>query len=140
VLDKRLIIKKQNRYFLLGKNMTKLVTGDFYHAGLYLGKAKGGHFFPSFPLLAMLSELSVSKVFVDDKAEWLFICGRDILGQGIVRTTGSCRKGNYALVLNQYGECLGFGRIVQDPRGLKDKHAVIVNSISDIGDFLRREK
>jgi ribosome biogenesis protein Nip4 len=42
------------------------------------------------------------------------------------------------LILNQYDECLGFGRIMRD---LNEKtNGVVVKNISDVGDFLRRER
>lgn len=76
---------------------------------------------------------------VDEKTAWLFICGRDIFKRGITNISGSKRKGDYTLILNQHEECLGFGKILHnigDDRNSK----VVVKNISDIGDFLRREK
>ena len=53
---------------------------------------------------------------------------------------GSRRKGAYTLVMNEFGECLGFGSIAY---GLDaeagGKADVALKNISDIGDFLRRE-
>jgi len=99
---------------------------------------KEGKFFPSFNLLAILAEAEDSKVVVNEKAAWLFICGRDIFGGGIVSVQGSRREGDFALVLNEFEECLGFGRIVRD-LGAKDAK-VVVQNILDVGDFLRRER
>ena len=91
------------------------MKGDFYYAGLYLGKVgKKGVFFPSFNLLNMLVDVAANKVVVDRKAAWLFICGRDIFREGIVKVMGSKRKGDATLVLNEFGECLGFGKIMED--------------------------
>ncbi|NWF97272.1 MAG: hypothetical protein HXY34_14130, partial [Candidatus Thorarchaeota archaeon] len=39
---------------------------------------------------------------------------------------------------NKYGECLGFGKILHNLEETREK--VAVKNISDIGDFLRREK
>jgi len=37
-----------------------------------------------------------------------------------------------------FGECIGFGRILQD---LNSKDAdVFIRNVSDVGDFLRRER
>ncbi len=82
-----------------------------------LGKVKNGVFFPSFNLLDMLLPVAANKVVVDRKAAWLFICGRDIFGSGVVKVMGSKRKGDATLVLNEFGECLGFGRIDGDLGG-----------------------
>jgi len=136
-LDESLIVKKENRYFLLNEKLKKLVTKDFFYPGTYLGKIKNGKYFPSFNMLRMIAEKKANKVIVDKKTEWLFICGRDVFKQGIIKVMGSKRKGDYTLILNQHGECLGFGKIL---RSLDEgKEGVAVKNISDIGDFLRRE-
>jgi ribosome biogenesis protein Nip4 len=137
-LDENLIVKKQQRYFLLNENLKRLISKDFFYAGTYLGKTKGGKFFPGFDLLRMIAEKNANKVIVDKKTEWLFICGRDVFRQGITRVMGSGRKGDYTLILNQYDECLGFGKILYDLG--KEKEGVAIKSISDLGDFLRRER
>jgi ribosome biogenesis protein Nip4 len=136
-LDERFIMEKENRYFLLSKNLKKLITENFFYAGIYLGKMKNGRFFPSFSLLRMITETKANKVIVDDKTAWLFICGRDVFKRGIVKAVGSKRKGDYTLILNEHGECLGFGKICDLN---KEKDDVAIKNISDIGDFLRREK
>jgi len=137
-LDKNLLVKRRDRYFLLDDSLKRLISKDFFYAGTYLGKTKRGKFFPSFNLLRMIAEEKANKVIVDKKTEWLFICGRDIFKQGITEVMGSKRKGDYTLILNQHGECLGFGRILCNPDKAKD--GVVIENISDIGDFLRREK
>jgi ribosome biogenesis protein Nip4 len=137
-LDKNLIVKRRNRYFLLNDRLKRLISKDFFYAGTYLGKAKRGKFFPSFNLLRMIAEEKANKVIVDKKTEWLFICGRDIFKQGITQVMGSKGKGDYTLILNQHGECLGFGKILCNLEKAKD--GVVIENISDIGDFLRREK
>jgi ribosome biogenesis protein Nip4 len=136
-LDENLIAKKERRYFLLSQNLKKLIKNDFFYAGTYLGKTKKGKFFPSFILLEMVTEKKANKIIVDKKTEWLFICGRDVFKQGITKVIGSKRKGDYALILNQHGECLGFGKILCNLD--EEKDIVAVKNISDIGDFLRRE-
>jgi ribosome biogenesis protein Nip4 len=130
-------VKKGGRYFLLNENLFKFIRKDFYYAGTYLGKIKDGKFFPSFTLLAMLARGKANKIVVNKKAAWLFICGRDIFRKGILAVHGSQRKGDHTLVLNEYGECLGFGKIMQN---LGSEGAeVVIKNVSDIGDFLRRE-
>jgi len=136
--DERSLVKKENRYFLLNENVKKLTSEDFFYAGTFLGKTRRGKFLPSFSLLAMLAEREANKIVVDKKTEWLFICGRDIFKRGITKTTGSKRKGAYVLILNQYDECLGFGKIVSDLN--KEAQGVAVKNVLDIGDFLRRER
>jgi ribosome biogenesis protein Nip4 len=137
-LDETFIVKKQGRYFLIGENVKQLTSEGFYYAGTYLGKAKDGKFFPSFNLLNIIAQKKANKINIGKKAEWLFICGRDIFEQGITKVTGSTKKGGYTLVLNSYGECLGFGKILRSLDG--KRRGLAVRNILDIGDFLRRER
>ncbi len=138
MLDETFIVKGQGRYFLLDENVKRLMAKDFYYAGIYLGEAKDREFFPSFNLLNMIVQKKGNRINLEKKAEWLFICGRDVFGEGITRVTGSTKKGDYVLVLNSYGECLGFGKIL---RSLEAKRkGVAVKNILDLGDFLRRER
>jgi len=130
------IVEKSQRYYLLNPRLKKL-PGNFYYAGLYLGKVKNGVFFPSFNLLNMLVDVAVNKVVVNRKAAWLFICGRDVFGTGVINVMGSKRKGETTLVLNEFGECLGFGKITSDLGGFGKN--VVIKNVLDIGDFLRRE-
>ncbi|HEY4675494.1 MAG TPA: RsmF rRNA methyltransferase first C-terminal domain-containing protein [Candidatus Bathyarchaeia archaeon] len=137
-LDDRMIVEKGNRYFLLDENLRKIAKKEFFYAGIYLGKAKKGKFFPSFILLKMIAQHKANKIIVDSKTEWLFICGRDVFKKGITNVTGSKQKGAYTLILNKHDECLGFGKILDNFDESREK--VAVENISDIGDFLRREK
>jgi ribosome biogenesis protein Nip4 len=137
-LDESQIVRKKNRYFLINENLKRLVSEDFFYAGTYLGKTKNGHFFPSFILLSMITKRKANKIIVDKKTEWLFICGRDIFKQGIMKIMGPRRKGDYTLILNQHSECLGFGRILHNLD--EARKGVAIKNISDLGDFLRREK
>jgi len=130
------IIEKSRRFYLLSPRL-KRMQSNFYYAGLYLGKMKDGIFFPSFNLLNMLVDEVANKVVVDSKASWLYICGRDVFGSGIVKVMGSRRKGDATLVLNEFRECLGFGWIANDLWGSAEK--VAIKNVLDIGDFLRRE-
>jgi len=139
-LNEKLVVKRKKRYFLLNENLKSHLHEDYYYIGIYLGKTKEGRFFPSFNLLAMMARGRARKIVVDRKTEWLFICGRDIFKRGILRTTDAMRKGDYTLVVNQHGECLGFGRLLCNVDEEVDKQKVIVRNISDVGDFLRRER
>ena len=137
-LDPNLIVITRCRYFLLSKNLKAIAPRNFFYVGRYLGKVKNGKFCPSFNLLAILAESEAHKIVINEKASWLFICGRDIFGEGIVSVQGSLRKGALTLILNEFEECLGFGRIASN-FGAKDTK-VVVENIADVGDFLRRER
>jgi ribosome biogenesis protein Nip4 len=137
-LDESMIARKQNRCFLLNGTLKGLITKEFFYAGTYLGKTKGARFFPSFGLLSLMARSRANMIVVDKRTEWLFICGRDVFKKGIVKATSVRRKGDHVLVLNEHGECLGFGRVLQNPD--EDRGEVFVKNILDIGDFLRRER
>ena len=139
IVNADLTVEKDGRYFLLNASLRALIRKDFYYAGTYLGKVKNGRFFPSFNLLAILARVDANKIIVNKKAAWLFICGRDIFQKGIITVRGSRRKGDYTLVLNEFGECLGFGKILCSLEAEEKKTEIAIKNISDIGDFLRRE-
>ncbi|MCD6446173.1 hypothetical protein J7L49_05260 [Candidatus Bathyarchaeota archaeon] len=139
---KELIVKRNGKYFLLDeklKNFISSIKKDFIYAGTYLGKVENEKFVPSVNLLRIISKKKGSnKIFVNEKSGWLFICGRDVFKKGIIDVDGSLRKGEYALVLNRYGECLGFGEITYNLKNIREH--VVVKNVFDIGDFLRRER
>jgi ribosome biogenesis protein Nip4 len=137
-LNPNLIVETGGRYFLLNKNLKAIAPRSFFYVGRYLGKVKNGKFFPSFNLLTILAEGEAHKVVVNEKASWLFVCGRDIFSEGIVSVQGSLRKGALTLILNEFEECLGFGRIASNFDAKDAK--VVVENIADVGDFLRRER
>lgn len=137
--DEKNVVERENRYFLLNDRLKGFVMLEFFYAGVYLGKVKSGVFLPSFNLLRIIAEKrGANKVFLDERSAWLFICGRDVFKRGIIRVEGSWRKGDYTLVLNKHGECLGFGLILKDLEMVKS--GVTVKNVLDIGDFLRRER
>jgi ribosome biogenesis protein Nip4 len=140
VLNLDLMAEKSGRYYLVNPVLKPLVRQDFFSAGVFLGKAKEGKFFPSFNLLGMLAKKEANRIIVDGKAAWLFICGRDVLRKSIVRVQGPGKKDTNTLVFNEFGECLGFGRIVEKLSGTVGDNEVAVRNVLDIGDFLRRER
>lgn len=137
--NNELIVEMNQRYYLLNPRLKKIMQADFYYGGLYLGKiGPNGGFFPSFNLLKMLIAIAANKIVIDRKAAWLFICGRDVFRSGVVKIMGSKHKGDVTLVLNEFGECLGFGSVMD---GLASSEGeVAVRNVLDVGDFLRREK
>lgn len=138
-LDESHVVRRRNRYYLLPENLKQHIPDKFFYAGVYLGAVKGTSFFPSFPLLSTIAAGKANKLVVDSKTAWLFICGRDIFKQGILNDT-RLKKGDYALIMNEQNECLGFGKIMINIRQEIDVKKVAVKNILDIGDFLRRER
>lgn len=131
------IVTKSQRYYVLPPSLRKIVKSDFYYAGLYLGKVKNGAFYPSFNLLNMLVSVRSNKVFLGGKAAWLFICGRDVFRESIVKAVGSQCKDDYTLIMNEHWECLGFGIVKANIKDAVGR--VVIKNMLDLGDFLRRE-
>ena len=138
-LEESNIVRKHNRYYKLPKKLKQQAPQGFFFAGEYLGAVKGASFFPSFPLLSMLAQTKATKIVLDKKTAWLFICGREIFKKGIMNPN-NLKKGEYVLIMNKHNECLGFGKIMINIRAEIDRDKVAVKNVLDVGDFLRREK
>ncbi|MBW2972501.1 hypothetical protein KY359_05685 [Candidatus Woesearchaeota archaeon] len=104
-----------------------------FSAGLFLGELKGKVFRPSVVLIDLIGRASEHWVMVDEKAEWLFLCGRDIFAKSVVKTTVTS---GLAIVRSRKGEVLGYGKVTGK---LKDGDKVFLRNMLDRGDFLRRE-
>ncbi|XHH09275.1 MAG: PUA domain-containing protein [Candidatus Bathyarchaeia archaeon] len=135
-----MIVEQDGRFYLLNSKIKPLVKEDFFYAGTFLGKVKAGKFFPSFNLLSMLALQGANRVVVDRKAGWLFICRRDIFKKGVIRAHGQVQRNCHVLVVNEFGECLGFGRVMAGMEQKAGKGVVAVANVLDLGDFLRRER
>jgi len=139
-LNLDLMVENAGRFYLVNPALKTLVHPDFFSAGVFLGKTKESKFFPSFILLDMLAKKEANRIILDKKSAWLFICGRDILRKSIVRVQGQGKKDTNTLVFNEFGECLGFGRIIEKLRDSVNDNKIVVRNVLDIGDFLRRER
>ena len=110
-----------------------------YAAGLFLGSKVNGQFVPSVGLLDILAKNSDKKVFVNKKGEWLFLCGRDLFGNSVVKSE-NFEKDSLVLVQNENDENLGYGSVVDYINNPKNKNKMVVKNLLDRGSFLRREK
>ncbi|MBI2565326.1 hypothetical protein HYV79_05090 [Candidatus Woesearchaeota archaeon] len=113
------------------ENIRKKINRQFVHAGKFLGVIKK-EFIPSSWLLQEIAKFSENKIWLNEKGEWLFICGRDVMKKSVVKISDKLVENQLVLVLNQHDECLGYGYY-------SDKKIVIKN-VFDLGDFLRRER
>ena len=132
-----LTVRRSSRFYMVDQALRKHASRNFSYAGTLLGRIEAGKFVPSFSLLRLVAEAGGNMVTVDEKTAWLFICGRDVFRRGVLRVEGSSRKGDYALIMNKRGECLGYGEILSLVDG---GGRVAVKNVLDLGDFLRREK
>jgi ribosome biogenesis protein Nip4 len=97
------------------------------YTSVRLGVRKGEVFRPAAPLLDMILPFTDRKAVVNDKSAWLFLCGKNVLKEGIVSLS---HDEGLVLVLNERGEVLGYGRV---------QGAGITNRL-DRGEYLRMER
>ncbi|MFT4311176.1 MAG: hypothetical protein ACMXX7_00965 [Candidatus Woesearchaeota archaeon] len=116
--------KIRNKYYQVPKNYVE-IDERIEAKGIFLGEIKVT-FKPSLYLLEWLSKRTENKIYVNDKAEWLFLCGRDVFIENIEKER---IKSRIFLVQNEKDENLGLGI---------EKESMIKN-LKDRGDFLRRE-
>lgn len=127
-------VKRGKKYFLVNEEILEIEKSlpETISSGIILGEsAEKDKFKPSVYLLEWISARSKNKVFVNDKAEWLFLCGRDVLPESITKDNSS---GDIFLVQNMRDENLGFGKKV------KQGKTHFIKPILDRGNFLRRER
>lgn len=103
------------------------VEGDLQYMSVRLGIQKRNSFTPSIALLDRIAPHTKRKAIINEKAAWMFICGNNILKEGIVENN---TQEGYVIIANEKGEVLGYG---------KNTGAGITNEL-DRGDFLRRER
>lgn len=129
------MISLQNEFYVLPEDLQKIFKRIFMkpvYAGEYLGKSGANKFIPSLYLLNLLCKNTEKKILVNDRGEWLFVCGRDILKESVIQT-GDVKKDELVLVVNKYNECIGVGVF-------KDDKKCFIKNYFDLGDFLRRER
>jgi len=127
VIDKSMLYKNNNNYFLITPKLKPFTKLKPEAIGLYLGKDVKEQFIPSPNLLNILKDHTKEKIILDEKTAWLFICGRIIFEESVLKTTGMNKR---KLVLNQEGEVLGVAKQIKD----------FYKNVFDLGDFLRRER
>lgn len=130
------VTKVGNRYYLADKELVELkdkIKLEPYSIGLYLGEDTRKGFRPSPALIELLAKYSDKKIFLNEKASYLFICGRDVFGKSIIKA--DVNKG-LVLVQNEKDENLGHGRIVAD---INEINKVVVKNLLDKGSYLRIE-
>jgi ribosome biogenesis protein Nip4 len=107
------------------------VTRDIYSLGLFLGEEKTG-FNPSPALMDLISKFpdaQSKKIFVNKKAEWMFLCGRNVLSDSFARNPNNLSEG-LVFVQNERDENLGYGLF-------KMEDTMIIKHILDKGRYLR---
>jgi ribosome biogenesis protein Nip4 len=102
---------------------------DPFAIGTYLGNVKEGKF-EAAPAMTNLLANTKKKVTVNDKAEWLFLCGRDVFNKSVERMPSDLKAGELVVVENKKEEVLGIARVGKD----------LIKNILDKGAYLRMER
>jgi ribosome biogenesis protein Nip4 len=110
---------------------------DAFSVGLYLGEIKKD-FQPTSALIELLAQHVPERVVVGDKAAWLFLCGRDILMDGVLEP-GVFDHNQLAFVADRKGNVLGYGKVVASYNGTM-RNKTYLKHVLDKGEYLRRER
>jgi ribosome biogenesis protein Nip4 len=125
IVSRSYFIVKDKQF--LGKNSA--------YSGECIAHIRGPVLIPSIDFLQQIGKEARRHVIINPKAEWLFICGRDIFAKGITAHNNPV-VGDRVVILNQHKECLGYGDMTMP---LTDTR-VVIKRLFDIGDLLRRER
>ena len=132
------MVKIGKRYFYDPHELLKeVVRWEVFSVGLYLGEEKQT-FQPTSALIELLGRESDLRVVVGDKAAFLYLCGRDILMDGVAEP-GIFAKDDLVFVCDLQGNVLGYGKIYAG-FDMKMKNKIYVKHVLDKGEYLRRER
>ena len=122
------IVKLGRKYFLTNKELlknTKMIPRKPEHIGIFLG-IKKKNFNPSPALIELGSKNAINKAIINEKAEWMFLCGKDVFEENVQ----GIKKGT-VYVMNEQNENLGMGFWT------KKKGKRIIKYVLDKGVYLR---
>ncbi|AGK61968.1 Protein involved in ribosomal biogenesis, contains PUA domain [Archaeoglobus sulfaticallidus PM70-1] len=82
------------------------------------------------------------RVYVNERGEMLFLYGRDIFSESVVKVSESIKENDIVFVCNKHGDVLGIGKSRYDGRIMRsvEKDRVVVENLVDRGEYLRKEK
>ena len=120
-------------YFIVKEK--NLLSKRPIYSGECIAHIRGPVLIPSIDFLQQIGKEARKHAILSAKAEWLFICGRDVFAKGIASHNNPA-VGDRAVILNQHKECIGYGDMTAP---LTDKR-VVIKRLFDIGDLLRRER
>jgi 60S ribosome subunit biogenesis protein NIP7 len=90
----------------------------------------------------LLVKKKKKRVYVNDRGEMLFLYGRDIFSESVVKATEDIRENDIVFVCNRAGDILGLGksRYSADKLRSVEKERIVVENLVDRGEYLRRKK
>ena len=116
------------------RNLRTEIQRDVYSLGIFLGEEKE-RFYPSPALVELISKIPDAekrKVYINKKAEWLFLCGRNVLPESISKNPNHLQEG-LVLIQNEGDENLGYGEF-------KKEDKLIIRNLLDKGRYLRLDE
>ncbi len=88
-----------------------------------------------------LAKKEKKKVYIDEKAEMLFLYGRDVFSSSIEKVSRDVKENDTVFVCNRFGDVIGIGRARFDVKEIARKgERVAVENLVDRGEYLRKEK
>jgi|GEM_PF-191698 60S ribosome subunit biogenesis protein NIP7 len=130
--------------YALSKDLVKfleLYKLNFVHAGLKVGEVGSRRFRFSLEGSFYLAKKDKKRVYVNEKGEMLFLYGRDVFAESVLRVTSDVEENDIVFVCNRKGDILGIGKARFDAKRMKDAGSrVVVENLVDRGEYLRKEK
>jgi len=127
----------------LGKTIDELpeeLQKKLRSAGIKVGEA-GRRYRFTLEGAFFLSKNERKRVYVDRKAEMLFLYGRDVFSSSILKTSEDVKENDIVFVCNAYGDVLGIGRAKYSSKEIGEKgEKVAVENLVDRGEYLRKKK
>lgn len=110
-------------------------------AGLKLGEV-GRRFRFTVEGTFFLVKKKKKRIYVNDRGEMLFLYGRDIFSESVVKATPDIKENDIVFVCNKAGDILGIGKSRYEADKLRsvEKDRVVVENLVDRGEYLRKEK
>lgn len=147
IKDKIFVIKdSQNNnkeLFVIPLNLKNFIYCPYScYGGLPIGILQKKKFLPSITFFGIVAKYGKSflYVIVDCNAEKLILYGKDIFGDSIIFASPDIQENSLILILNKSKEFLGIGRSRFEATRIKENGRVTVNTIIDLGIYLRCER
>lgn len=147
IKDKIFVIKdSQNNnkeLFVIPLNLKNFIYCSYScYGGLPIGILQKKKFLPSITFFSIVAKYGNSflYVIVDCNAEKLILYGKDIFGDSIIFASPDIQENSLILILNKSKEFLGIGRSRFEATRIKDNGKVTVNTLLDLGIYLRCER
>lgn len=147
IKDKIFVIKdSQNNnkeLFVIPLNLKNFIYCPYScYGGLPIGILQKKKFLPSITFFGIVAKYGKSflYVIVDCNAEKLILYGKDIFGDSIIFASPDIQENSLILILNKSKEFLGIGRSRFEGTRIKENGKVTVNTLLDLGIYLRCER